>query len=95
MDRDRDYWLVGESVLTSWLQRGAHAVGNTSPRKELRQNSGTGTSVSNGSPSFIEVSLNFLCVLPFDSRLAFYMLSFLDRYHSINVFLFYCFVSFK
>lgn len=54
MDRDRDYWLVGESVLTGWLQRGAHAVGNTSPRKELRQNSGTGTSVSNGSPSFIE-----------------------------------------
>ncbi|XP_045112196.1 uncharacterized protein LOC123505146 [Portunus trituberculatus] len=52
MDRDRDYWLVGESVLTSWLQRGPHAVGNTSPRRELRKDSGS--SVSNGSPSFFE-----------------------------------------
>lgn len=30
MDRGRDYWLVGESVLTSWVQRGPQAVGNTS-----------------------------------------------------------------
>ncbi|XP_045615756.2 uncharacterized protein [Procambarus clarkii] len=30
MDRERDYWLVGESILTSWIQRGSQAVGNTS-----------------------------------------------------------------
>ena len=64
MDRDRDYWLVGESVLTSWLQRGPYAVGNTSPRRELKQTSST--SVSKGSfPSF-EVSLTyclFVCSL--------------------------------
>lgn len=29
MDRERDYWLVGESILTSWIQRGSQAVGNT------------------------------------------------------------------
>lgn len=30
MDRERDYWLVGESILTSWVQRGPQAVGNLS-----------------------------------------------------------------
>lgn len=39
MDRDRDFWLLGESVLTSWMQRGAGAVGNTSCKKD-RSSSG-------------------------------------------------------
>ncbi|XP_042215032.1 uncharacterized protein LOC121861410 isoform X2 [Homarus americanus] len=30
MDRERDYWLVGESILTSWIQRGSQDVGNAS-----------------------------------------------------------------
>lgn len=34
MDRDRDFWLLGESVLTSWVQRGAGAVGNASCKKD-------------------------------------------------------------
>ncbi|KAK4298005.1 hypothetical protein Pmani_029611 [Petrolisthes manimaculis] len=34
MDRDRDFWLLGESVLTSWVHRGAGAVGNASCRKD-------------------------------------------------------------
>lgn len=53
MDRDRDYWLVGESVLTSWVQRGSHDVGNTSPRRELKQPFG-GSASRGSSPSLEE-----------------------------------------
>lgn len=48
MDRDRDYWLVGESVLTSWVQRGANAVGNTSPHSVVQPGGRPGDSASRG-----------------------------------------------
>ncbi|XP_042865360.1 uncharacterized protein LOC122248968 [Penaeus japonicus] len=41
MDRDRDYWLLGESVLASWVKRGQKAVGNTSIVRKGHPGSGS------------------------------------------------------
>ena len=30
MARDRDYWLVGRSVIEEWIQRGERDIGNAS-----------------------------------------------------------------
>lgn len=41
MDRDRDYWLLCESVLASWVKRGRKGVGNTSVVKRGHLGSGS------------------------------------------------------
>ncbi|KAG0713108.1 hypothetical protein GWK47_016966 [Chionoecetes opilio] len=41
MDRDRDYWLVGETVLASWVQRGVHALGHAGHHTHLNQDART------------------------------------------------------
>lgn len=46
MDRDRDFWLLGESVLTSWVQRGAGAVGNTSCKRDSSSSGHQGDTVA-------------------------------------------------
>ncbi|XP_063606865.1 uncharacterized protein LOC134781589 isoform X2 [Penaeus indicus] len=53
MDRDRDYWLLSESVLASWVKRGRKAVGNTSVVKRGHLGSGSQSPVLEMSPTAV------------------------------------------